>query len=161
MENYVYLKEKLSSDGERIFWRCERKGTCRARIHTDAESGRILKHIYDHGHAADCARVEVLRSIEHLKERAENTQESTGQVVTHATGGLSQAAKGKLPSQDLLKQAARRVRTVADRPPPNPDSLANLIIPPEYQSYEISRGVQDQFLFYDSHGGNDRILIFT
>ncbi len=127
-ENFVYQKEKLSVDGERVFWRCEKRNVCKARVHTQTGTDRIVYRLYEHTHAPEGAHVEVLKAIETMKERAAGTHESTGHVVTQATAGLSQAAKGRLPCQDLLKQQVRKVRREGNRPCQNPDCAANLVI---------------------------------
>lgn len=42
LENgYVYLFDKMSTDGQRNFWRCEKKAFCPARIHTDAKTNEV------------------------------------------------------------------------------------------------------------------------
>ncbi len=63
IDNYVYQKDKSSVDGEKMFWRCERHGTCKARVHTDAETDRVLKMLRNHNHAPDAAHVSSKPSI--------------------------------------------------------------------------------------------------
>jgi len=41
--------------------------------------------------------IEVQKAVTSLKERAANTQDSTGQVVAAAVANLSQAGQGALP----------------------------------------------------------------
>jgi len=51
----------------------------------------------DHTHAGDAANPEVQKAVTSLKERAANTQDSTGQAVAAAVANLSQAGQGALP----------------------------------------------------------------
>jgi len=48
----------------------------------------------DHTHPGDAAHLEVQKAVTSLKERAANTQDSTGQVVAAAVANLSQAGQG-------------------------------------------------------------------
>uniref|UniRef100_A0A0M3IXM1 FLYWCH-type domain-containing protein n=1 Tax=Ascaris lumbricoides TaxID=6252 RepID=A0A0M3IXM1_ASCLU len=40
---YLYVFDKLSTNGEKKFWRCERKSECNARIHTDAVTNVVSR----------------------------------------------------------------------------------------------------------------------
>ncbi|KAF1756839.1 hypothetical protein GCK72_013293 [Caenorhabditis remanei] len=42
--------DKISSCKMKHFWRCEYKNTCKARMHTDIESEKIVTYIHDHNH---------------------------------------------------------------------------------------------------------------
>ncbi len=83
VDNYVYQKERTNPDGDVMFWRCEKRGICKSRIHTEIGTDRILRRITPHSHAPDCAHVSVLKAVEGLKDRAVNTQETTGQSESH------------------------------------------------------------------------------
>ncbi len=108
-------------------------------------------------------RIEVLQQIDVMKDRARNTQDSTRQVIQFATQNLSQAAKGHMPCDKNLSQVTQRLRNKTEQAPPNPDSLVNLQIPQSYKEYEYDKvaGQVEQFLYFDSGPGNDRILLFT
>ncbi|KHN88648.1 Vesicle-fusing ATPase [Toxocara canis] len=47
---YLYVFDKLSTNGEKKFWRCERKSECNARIHTDAITNVVVKRASEHNH---------------------------------------------------------------------------------------------------------------
>lgn len=38
---FFYVFDKMSTNGRKKFWRCEKKSTCNARIHTDAASNEV------------------------------------------------------------------------------------------------------------------------
>ncbi len=84
--SFVYNLEKISADGLKKMWRCEQRKTCKARLHTDGASGDIVSRIGQHTHAACKARVEVMKAIDILKDRALNTQDTTRQVSISLTG---------------------------------------------------------------------------
>lgn len=44
--------DKISSCGNKHFWRCEYKNTCKARMHTDINSEKIVTYIHEHNHSA-------------------------------------------------------------------------------------------------------------
>lgn len=58
-EGHTYNFEKLSVDGTKAFWRCDKRiaDGCYARIHTFAESGNFIQQIRSHTHGSDAAGV--------------------------------------------------------------------------------------------------------
>uniref|UniRef100_A0A915AW64 Vesicle-fusing ATPase n=1 Tax=Parascaris univalens TaxID=6257 RepID=A0A915AW64_PARUN len=50
---YLYVFDKLSTNGEKKFWRCERKSECNARIHTDAVTNVVVKRASEHNHPSN------------------------------------------------------------------------------------------------------------
>ena len=158
---HSYRFDKFSADGRLKFWRCDRKRVCKARIHT--ADGRVVKRMNDHTHPGDAAHLEVQKAVTSLKERAANTQDSTGQVVAAAVANLSQAGQGALPDIRYMKRTVQRVRVATAAVPPNPGRLTDLVIPGEYTYYEKNPGVFEDFLQHDSGpaSGDDRMLIFS
>jgi hypothetical protein len=123
----------------------------------------VVKRINDHTHAGNAARVEILRAQSLLKARAVESQDATGRVVAAAVADLTVAGQGQLPPLNHLKRNVQRVRVGNMAAPPNPDSLADLQIPPAYATYERLPGVAENFLLFDSgpETGDNRILIFS
>ena len=76
--------EKHSKDGSIEFWKCDVRGTCKARLHI--RDGRVVKRINRHTHPGDASRIEVLRSLSVLRHRAVNTMEQTAQVFVAILG---------------------------------------------------------------------------
>ncbi|CAP33435.2 Protein CBG15060 [Caenorhabditis briggsae] len=52
---YFMTFDKISSCRKKHFWRCEYKNTCKARMHTDIESEKIVTYIHDHNHTPPTA----------------------------------------------------------------------------------------------------------
>jgi len=76
-------------------WRCEHKDyRCRARIHTDAITGDVLKNLGDHNHDSNAAKIEMVRTVTAVKRRAVDTNEGTAQVINHTVQNLAQESNG-------------------------------------------------------------------
>ena len=122
-----------------------------------------MKHVNDHTHPGNAAKVEILHSLTNLRECAGNTQDPTAQVVTVATNNLTQAAQGALSHLENLKRTVHHQRVVNLAALANPASLADLQIPLEYTQYEKHPRVFENFLLFDSGppSGDDRFLIFS
>ncbi|CAL2039641.1 unnamed protein product [Caenorhabditis brenneri] len=52
---YFMTFDKISSCQNKHFWRCEFKNTCKARMHTDINSDKIVTYIHEHNHKAPTA----------------------------------------------------------------------------------------------------------
>ena len=71
-------------------WRCEHKDySCRARIHTDAITGDVLKNLGDHNYDSNAAKIEVVRTVTAVKRKAVDTNEGTAQVMTYSMSNWS------------------------------------------------------------------------
>lgn len=76
---FIYVFDKLSkSDCTVKFWRCERRQTCKARIHT--QNGDVIKETNQHTHDSSAVSVEVAKIVTKVKKRAADTMEGTVQV---------------------------------------------------------------------------------
>ena len=69
-DGYVYIFGRYAADKISQFWRCERKGCCKARIHV--RYGGLIKQINEHSHAASASEVERDIVISKIKVRATN-----------------------------------------------------------------------------------------
>ncbi len=63
---------------------------CRARLHTNADTGAVLRELGTHLHGENVAKVEVAEALTAIKRRAEETIEGTAQVVNESVQNLSQ-----------------------------------------------------------------------
>ena len=63
--NYGYFRHRKNADGSKIYWICERKTACRARVHTEEKDGeiRIIKSVGEHDHPATAASVKARESL--------------------------------------------------------------------------------------------------
>jgi len=59
---YVYVNNKKSADGEKVFWNCEKRMSdkCKAIVHTKTGDATEIKRINEHNHSGNGACVEVL-----------------------------------------------------------------------------------------------------
>lgn len=157
-EGFIYIFDKMSSCGSKLFWRCEQKDYCKARIHT--QNGITIKKINEHSHDSSAAKVEADLVVSRIKQRAGEVLETTGQVINACIGELSEAAYGAMPKQDALRKMVRRKRNLENVAPPAPDSVENLIIPEQYRVYKLQDGTEENFLLADSGPVPGRILVF-
>jgi len=64
---FLYIFEKKSSDGSKQMWRCEKKDQqCKARLHSNAFTGELVRVVGNHTHDSDAARIEVIRTANTL-----------------------------------------------------------------------------------------------
>ncbi len=153
-DGHMFVKEKSNKSGTLDFWACDQRSLCRARIHTVANSFTVARHLGDHNHEGNAARIEIAKSYGEMKRRAEDSQEGTAQIIQQATATLTQAAQGQIGGKEALKKVVRRVRQQANCAPPNPDSLTTLVIPQDFQEIEVN-GQTERFLLSDSGLGNE------
>ena len=71
----------------------------------------------DHTHPGDAAHLEVQKAVTSLKERAANTQDSTGQAVAAAVANLSQAGQAPLTLRSTDARSTDGALLTASPPP--------------------------------------------
>ena len=75
-DGFLYVFDKLTTDGSRKMWRCEEKNRgCKTRLHTDSVNNNVIQVRGDHIHGSNAAKVEVAMAVNMMKRRAEDTQE--------------------------------------------------------------------------------------
>ena len=75
-DGFLYVFDKLTTDGSRKMWRCEEKNHgCKTRLHTDSVNNNVIQVRGDHIHGSNAAKVEVAMAVNMKKRRAEDTQE--------------------------------------------------------------------------------------
>ncbi|KAB0803069.1 hypothetical protein PPYR_00039 [Photinus pyralis] len=72
----------------------------------------------------------------------------------------TQAAQAVLPNTCSLRKLVRRKRNEVNAAPPNPLTLADLLLPDDYKTYKLRVNVTENFLLADNQDGAERILIF-
>uniref|UniRef100_A0A8R1DX20 FLYWCH-type domain-containing protein n=1 Tax=Caenorhabditis japonica TaxID=281687 RepID=A0A8R1DX20_CAEJA len=50
-DEHLYIFDKFSYDGKKKFYRCERKNSCPARLHTPCDTDRVIHKVQSHNHA--------------------------------------------------------------------------------------------------------------
>ena len=161
IENGKSFSFENSKDGETQFWKCDVRGSCKARLHI--KNGRVVKRVNQHTHPGDATKIEVMEALTVLRDRAVNTLDQTAQVVSASLRNLSQAGQGALPAMYSLKRTVQRKRVALVAAPANPLSLEDLVIPEDFSRYALEPDQYEQFLLYDSgrESGRDRMLIFS
>jgi hypothetical protein len=117
---------------------------------------QIVGRLHEHTHGPDPARREVLRAVQQMKTRAEETEETPQQIITQSVSTITRDAAAKLPTVHHLRRDIRRVRQRANNPIPVPLTAEELVIPDQYKSTSDGQN----FLLYDSGPAVNRILIF-
>ena len=106
---YSYRHDKDSiRDPALSFWRCDVRG-CKARIHMKA--GDVVQQSGEHvAHAPNLSKIEAAKAVQRLKLQAQNTRDSTRQILADVQDGLSQATVVSLPSKQSLTRSIQRER---------------------------------------------------
>ena len=94
--------------------------------------------------------MEVLQALTVLRHRALTTIAQTTQVISASIDNLSQASQGSLPSLRNLKRTVQRQRVANAAAPANPQTLADLVIPERFTTYERQPGVLEDFFLHDN-----------
>ena len=139
---YIYGKQRRI--GETTHWLCERRGLCRALIHT--KGLEIIKRTNKHCHAPDEKYVSCCEVKVSIKRKAKESQDGSHHIIGECLETISEGTAAVLPKLDSLK---RTIQTSAS-------TLEKLILPEQYK-----RTCKDeQFLLYDSGPETQKILIF-
>jgi len=112
-DGYIYVMDKPSADGEKIFWRCDTRKTteCKGRIHTTADEERsFLRMVTAHSCSGlgDPARVGVqkvdlnyiifseflFQVMSVIRQRGASTMEKPAQIRAAAVQNLPLAIMG-------------------------------------------------------------------
>lgn len=156
VHGYIMVKDKNRND--LYYWCCEKRNVleCNGRAVTKLVEGQhILQKISDHNHAAEASRVEVINTINSLKERAKETNELPAQIIQIVVSSSTSEMYSYLPSRDALHQSINRARN--SELPTEPDSLEDLVVPED-----LTKTLDGtNFLIKDSVVDQDRILLFT
>ena len=89
-------------------WRCERRKECNVRIRTisDAEHGQASEH----SHPPDGACNIILKSLDVMKNSAEQTEEVTSRIINNVLEELPLSIAGSIPKRETLARMVRRAR---------------------------------------------------
>ena len=136
--------------GEVVHWQCERRGVCKARVHT--QGSQIVKRANEHLHELDEEAVTCQLVKIGMKRKESETQDSTRLIVGDNLLTVSEGVSVKLPKLTNLKRTIQRQRARILAAPAQPLTLEELIIPPDYQ--QTAKG--ENFLFHDSGSGPER-----
>ena len=91
-----------------------------------------------------------------MKRRARDTNDTTHYIIGDSLETETESTVIKLPKLHSLKRTVRRERQTNNAAPVQPESLQDLVLPPEYQI--TTKG--ENFMLYDSGPGIQWIIIF-
>ena len=89
-------------DAEVLFWRCELKDNCNARLH--ACGGSVIVCLREHSHESDPMRVEAKQAVGRLKRRAVKTLEPIRTLLNGILREIPNCAVGVMPTPAAMKQ---------------------------------------------------------
>ena len=79
VEGFVYTLDL--TNGDVLYWVCERRGKCNSRINTSnyliIKPNHIAQNVEDHTHAPISARIEMIKCYSQLKTTAAISEQST------------------------------------------------------------------------------------
>ena len=155
-----FLMVKNRNRGNLYYWCCEKRKSlnCKGWANTELIEGQhFLRSTIDHSHAAEASRIDVVKSINAIKRKAQETNDQPVQIIQDMVAHTSQEIYPYLPSNNALRQSIKRIRRTCTNYPTEPQSLASLVIPENMQKTLDG----SNFLIKDSTIGDNRILIFT
>ena len=94
--------------GEVVHWQCERRGVCKARVHT--QGSQIVKRANEHLHELDEEAVTCQLVKIGMKRKESETQDSTRLIVGDNLLTVSEGVSVKLPKLTNLKRTIQRQR---------------------------------------------------
>ena len=97
---------------ESAYWRCEKRKECSGRLSTLADA--LWQQPSEHSHPPDPARIAVQRAVSAIKYHAENSEESTSNIIQNCTQDFPLSAAGSLPKKETLARMIRRKRKASD-----------------------------------------------
>jgi len=65
-ENHIYTFSKRTADESNHIWVCEKRSTCNGRVWTDSVTNDVVRIVTGHTHAAQAARPEAIRVVNHV-----------------------------------------------------------------------------------------------
>ena len=106
-EGFLYVFDKLNSDGEKKFRRCEKFNTrevnCHGRLHTSLED-IVLKTVGQHTCNNSAANVFTQRLVTGIKRKAEETMDTPAAIRTRMLQQVPTPILANLPSKNATKK---------------------------------------------------------
>ena len=159
---YIYTLNRVSDDLS--FWVCEKRGTCKARVHTrnDIIVKPVIAYIVSeiqqaHTHTPSQVRVQMLKDYRKMKDIASNSEQSTRGILSIGIGEMNSSTINKLPQLESVKRTIRNYKSLSIENCGSPTCAAEIVIPEKYKT--SLKG--EPFLLYDSGFGDEqRIIIY-
>ena len=122
------MKQKNLAKGV-VSFECEKRRystACKAKV--KVFGNQVVGRLHEHTHGPDPTRSEVIRAVQEMKTRAEDTEETPQQIITQSVSTISRDAAARLPTVHHLRRDIRRVRQRANNPIPVPLAAEDLVI---------------------------------
>ena len=151
-EGHRYKFAKRNAD-DSVSWRCLQTHCC-GRIKVLAG---VIEIISEHNHAPDPEKIQAVKAVVGMRERAEHEFGRPRQIIQNCTQGISLEAVALLPSYNACQRTVERKRKRVQEPHATPRTVADIVIAQDQQiTFRNS-----PFLLWDS-GPLDphRILMF-
>ena len=129
-QRYTLNRRRHGTDEvKKSYYICTVSG-CKARF---VLHDQRVKNSPLHNHGDQQAEITVHRAKVQLKSRAATSDMSSKRIVAQTVSGLDFESRAKLACQlNCLGKMARSSKTAANRHPPNPTSLENLVLQPSH-----------------------------
>ncbi|CAL2039637.1 unnamed protein product [Caenorhabditis brenneri] len=124
-DNYMFVFDKLSYDAKKKFFRCERKNTCPARIHTPYDSERVIQRVQTHNHPAPTSNELIHYEIDYMKVRH-------GHILPLTMTTKNYVVHQPLPTSMLTPQSeVDEEKEEEEQKDPSPMDILNKMIAPK------------------------------
>ena len=160
---YLYVCQKPLANGATSGECVKRKGSknnpgyCNAKVKLSAVDA-FIEAVNEHSHPPSQTQCEVAMVKAGIKRRAENSNDTTQQVLAGELVGVSEGAAANLPSIQNIRRTIRSQKHNNDNLPPLPTSRDAIpILPIDFQTSLSGQ----QFLLHDSGVGDaNRVFMF-
>lgn len=106
-DGYAYIMDRQRD--KVIYWRCELKGKCKGRVRTVNEE--LDGTMTPHEHPPNAGRIHALKTVNTIKQRARDSEETTSTVIQNCLSTYPIDAACALPKKETLARSVRRQRT--------------------------------------------------
>jgi hypothetical protein len=109
VHGFIMVKDK--NRNHMYYWYCEKRDMLKCKGHATTiltEDQHYLVKTTEHNHAAEASQVKVIKAINMLKERSQQTNDNPVQVIQTIVNGTSQEICPYLPSHDALQQTINK-----------------------------------------------------
>ena len=112
---YIYTLNRVT-DGL-SYWVCEKRGTCKARIHTREDiitKPVLISEIEQaHTHTPSQDRIQMLKDYRKMKDIASNSEQSTRGILSLVIEEMHPSTVNKLPKLESVKRTIRNYKSVS------------------------------------------------
>lgn len=152
---YLLVKDKNISN--RYYWCCEFRKTyrCNGRAITVLEGEEhVLFNFKEHNHSPDASRMEVIKTLNSIKETASHTHDRPVQLIQDAVINMNQTSYPYMPNKQAIGKQISRVRN--KDMPSQPQGLEEIDVPTELR--KTING--EEFLAKEVDFDDEKMIIF-